>query len=485
MKKGTKIAAVLLAGVAGFFVVKNWDSVKVFFGTVTEKVKELFGDEKQKLTVIKSSAFHESENKYQVVDSYATEDGDYYYFYYLGLIDYVPLNLSSSDGVYFNGNNLTLEFKLTQTEKEVAKEALENAIENSVDLTTKTYDNASVGAQVGVFNAKVEAGISNSATTSIANTYTESFSAAVEKETTFERKITYKMSKDDPAGFYFYTAVASMRVFEVVVYNPNTKKVKYMDTYSEIGAAVPGLFYSSTSFFDDFGIEFDENMLPEFDKPFKTVSNDITVDINSDGAVCDVIKKDLTIGGTYGALPQVSKQGYNFKGWYVNGRKIEENSMVASLSPIIAKWELVTEFVFYDKREVSFKKSENLNPWSWIIDIPGAGETSLTDVDLWQFFDLIKLREDGYKMQIILKYEVKRSTGAAFGLKYKLDFRSGEKTIWSVSNTIDNTSYKQKMDYSDYISLKDVSGSFNYRASTENIFNCYIKNFYITVRFTK
>ena len=293
------------------------------------------------VNLINKSTFHESSQKYRLVDSYELGDGNYYYFYHLGTIDYIPLNLSDADGVYFGGNNLKLELKMSTIHKEQSIKDLQSAIQNSVSLTTDTYLKDSISASAfSTFEAKIEAGISNKATNSISNTFSESFSASIQNESKYEKNITYEMKPGDPVGFYFYTLVASMKVYEVVVYNPNTQTVEYMSTYNQLGAAIPGLFYSPFSFIDcsDYDITFDEHLIPSFDKPAKQVASRISVPLNANGGSCSLKTWEGQIGEVYGELPIPKRPGYVFDGWYAGGLKIEQDSPAIFSQSIDAKW---------------------------------------------------------------------------------------------------------------------------------------------------
>lgn len=438
------------------------------------------GSEPVEISRVSKSSFYETSNKYRVVDSYMTDDGNYYYFYYLGAVDYVPLNLSDSGGVYFDGGDLILEFTLSQTNRESSEKTLKNVVENSVDLKTTSYVKGSVGAKASIFQANIEAGISNQATSNISNTFTESYSMAVSKESTFQKKITYKMNADDEVGFYFYTAVASMQMFEVVVYNPNTNTIEYMSTYSQVGAALPGLYYSPFSFLDysDFEIEFDESKLPAFETPTKKVSSVVTVAVDAGGASCGVSSLDLKIGNAYGVLPEAQRNGYVFKGWYCDGQKIEADSLVVSATPIVAKWEIVTSgtFSFFSDSKVKFNRHS-------------TSSTVSKSLDMANVFDIAALKKAGYKMRIVLDYKVSHyDPGFPSNpeLRYNFIFKSNNKNISTISDTSFTTSsYEKKTTCSNDIDLSQVSGSINFELTTNNLWYCYIRDLLVTVEFVK
>lgn len=443
-------------------------------------------DIKNSVDCIEKSTFYEANDKYQVVDSYVLDDGNYYYFYFLGTIDYVPLNLSTSEGVYFNGNAMELSFSLSKTDSTTSEKTITNAIQNSVSLTTSTYVKGSVDADFGLYKSKIEAGIQCNATTGITKTATESFKEAVSRETTFEQSITYKMSQNDPVGFYFYTPIASMKVYEVVVYNPNTCKVEHMSTYSQYGAAMPGLFYSRFSFLDsiDCEITFDENKIPNFEKPTTMIDSRVTASVDANGGSCGVKSLDLNIGQPYGALPVPERHGYIFKGWKTNGASINEKTIVASGSTIVADWELRTSFSFGTEGTISVDSTSKLNPFGFLVP-EMSGETRSEGVDIATYFDFDTLKAQGYKMRIVLDYDAKHGLLALWGLKYKFNFKSNGQNVIEISDGVDSSSYVRKHNCSEYISLDKINGSLDFTVSTENVITLDVKNLSITVEFTK
>ncbi len=445
-------------------------------------------EDKQQITHIKKSSFYEAPNKYQVIDSYLLDDGNYYYFYYLGAVDYVPLNLSNSEGVYFNGKNLELTFKLSKTNKEQSEKVLKNAIENSVSITNSTYQSTSLSADIySMFEAKIEAGISQEVTRSISNTFTESYSEAVSKESTFEKTISYKMNENDAVGFYFYTAVASMKIYEVVIYNPTTEKIECISTYSELGAALPSLYYSPFSFIDytNFNISFDESKLYPFTPPIATASSNITVAVDPNGTSCSIDSIACKIGSTYGELPIVEKTGYEFLGWFSNEKKIEPSSIVVSSNPLIARWKIITSGSFSSNQTVTVNSESKLNPFGLLVS-GHNGKTQSAGLDIAGSFDFATLKAAGYKMRIILSYDAKQSwnAGGLFGkLKYNFVFQSNNKNIITISDKVTDDSYVSKRNISEYIDLSQINGSLDYTISTENVRDLYIKNLQITIEF--
>lgn len=440
------------------------------------------------IDLISNSTFRESNSKYSVVDSYELDDGNWYYFYHIGNIDYVPLNTYNADGVYFNGTSTRLEFKMTTINKSESIREIKNAIDNSVTVKNSSYVSGSVGAELfSIFEAKVESGISNEVTKTISNTYSESYSTAISNESMFESTVTYEMGNDDPVGFYFYTPIASVKVYEVVVYNPNTDKIEHMSTYNQFGSAIPGLYYSPYSFleFGDYNIEFDESLLPEFERPILSATTDITVPIEPNGASCEIREWTGKIGQKYGSLPTVSKDGYEFLGWYADGIKITDDTIAIAAKKIEAKWELITKVTFKVNGTLSVSAGHKLNPFGYLF-MGSSGKEDASLDKMLHVVDLGKLKSEGYKMRIILDYSARQQyENLGIGLDYLIKFSSNGGNITTFSESLDSSKFVKKKNYSPYLNLDLISGSLGIEIETKNVIPLVISDLTITLEFTK
>lgn len=444
-----------------------------------------------KINIITNSNFIKSESQYDAIDSFTADDGRYYYFYYLGVFDTVPINIMDCDGVYFDGKNMELTFNFSHTNTEHSATTLNKMVENSLSLSTTTYSKGSLSAEMySIFDARIEAGIEQNATASVTTTFTDTIYNAVTTETHFEKTLKYRMDKKDPVGYYFYTTIASMKVYEVVVYNPQTKCVEYMTTYNQLGPALPGLFYSPLSFIDSgaYEIDFDEAQLEEFKKPNRTMVSDISVSIDAKGGTCDAQALNVTLGKKFGTLPPNPKRhGYTFKGWTCDGKIVTPESMVTSNKPIEATWDIVTSITIPMNQTISVNHSTKLNPFFVVLpDLPGeSGESATAGINIFDYFDFEELSRQGYAMKIKIDYYASRDKKAVFGAEYKIVFRSNGREIYTFSNETNSTSGEHKTEQSPLINLEAVSGSVNFNVTTENIFNVHIKDLNITFTFQK
>ncbi len=436
---------------------------------------------------IQTTEFLDNSNKYKIVDSFKVNGEKYYYIFELGTINCMPMNQNGAPGIYFDGRNTQLSFSLSETNKEISASLVESEIENSIELTTSTYVEGSVSAPLAHFlEAAITVGIEKSVTKGITISDIESYYNSVSKETTFKQSATYTMDPKDPVGYYFYTPLASVKVYEVVVYDPSTQKIEYMFNYNQYGESLPGLYYSPTSFLEcnEITIDFDESKLPFLNEPSKTLSTKIEVSVDPAGGNCDTEKLDLQIGSTYGDLPQVTKKGYDFQYWSCDGQKITENDMVISESPIVAVWKLRTSANIPIQQTIEVSSTHKLNPFGFLI--PGYnGESSAKPMDIQEYFDFETLKKEGYKMRIVLNYKVKNGPLALWGLKYNFHFHSNGKTIETLSDEIKTSNYISKSLISPLIPLNNVTGSLNFTVSTENVISVYISDLNISIEFVK
>ena len=442
------------------------------------------------ITVINQTSFNPTTNPYSLKDSFALDNGLNYYIFELGEILNVPMNIKGAPGVNFNGTETTLHFEYAQTQVDESASAIYNSLENSITLTTSTYTESSVDASLGaIFEGGLTVGIENSVSSEITSTYAASFYNSTKTESTFSQSFDYTFNKDDPRGFYFYTPIASMKIYEVVVYNSNTQKIEYMFSYSEFSPSVPGLYYSPSGFIDytNFEIAFDESKLPEFFPPQKTVETAVSVSVNPMGANCDNTTLELSLGQPYGNLPELTKHGYDFLYWSCNGRKITSDSIVISSHPIEANWKLKTTGLIEYKSEISVSSKDKVSPLHWFVE-GSNGESGNKDTNIYADFDMETLKKEGYKMNIRLECDVKHAWLANFcnGLQYKITLMSDAgKNIYTFSDGFHSDSYIHRKLLANSISLNNVNGNISFNISTENVNNLYIKNIKFYIEFVK
>lgn len=62
------------------------------------------------------------------------------------------------------------------------------------------------------------------------------------------------------------------------------------------------------------------------------------VNFDADGGEVDYTTKNYTLGKEYGELPNATKEGLAFLGWYKDGEKISEDTIVEDVGTLVATW---------------------------------------------------------------------------------------------------------------------------------------------------
>lgn len=437
------------------------------------------GGSVEPLTVYTESTVSETpeERKYRPVDSFELMDGNYYYIYYLGIIDWVPLSSAGASGFYYDGKVKSKHtFSFSQFSSDETVENLRSVVETGVSLTTKTYIKDSVGATAGIFEAKVEAGIENSMTTSVKETLEHSVMNASLFQTTVGETHDYDLTPGvNAAGYYLYTTVASMKVYESVVYDPAAGSILYMDSFGVLGQGMSGLVYSKTSFFepDSFSLAFEEEKLGAFEKPGKKLESQ-TVALDAGGGMCETASVEVAVGQPYPALPVPTRNAYIFDGWYAGDRRIGEGTEAVSLQTITAKWKFVTHCAW------------TINGYFVVQNNFGPSDSDLDkNMDLPSYFDLIELEKQNYKMRITIEYDCKCATLPVSTQEYKIDFSVNKRNIYTYNGHIG--AFQQNFDhikqYSSLIEPSSALGTMNILITTKNILGIGFQNFKIVVDF--
>ena len=105
-----------------------------------------------------------------------------------------------------------------------------------------------------------------------------------------------------------------------------------------------------------------------------------TVTFNANGGICDVENKKITQNTNYGSLPEPTKEGYRFLGWYTdleNENQIQETDIVTANITLYAKWEEAADLIaWYDGiNNTNDGHSYEVNTWT---DLTGNNETGAT-----------------------------------------------------------------------------------------------------------
>ncbi len=429
------------------------------------------------------------EEKYHPVDSFELMDGNYYYIYYLGIIDWVPLASDGASGFYYDGKVKSKHtFSFSSFSSEEVVDTLRSAVETGVSLTTKTYIKDSVGATAGIFEAKVESGIENSMTTSVKETLEHSVKNASLFQQTVDETHDYELTPGvNAAGYYLYTTVASMKVYESVVYDPASETILYMNSFGVLGQGLSGLVYSETSFFepDDLSLTFEEEKLDAFEKPRKKLESQ-TVALDANGGSCELTSVEVAVGRPYPALPVPTRKNYVFDGWYVGDRKIEGGTEAVSLQTITAHWKPRTEQTIFLQGAVTLDTLAFTN-------VPNTTVNSI--FNLTDYFDFAALREENYRLYITIECDLKAETGISSSTRVcRFQFTSGEDELFELEAVLSSsqTSYKHVTLYSEGtaggqngIPFSRLQGQLKMKIYTNNVADITVKDVSVKIRFEK
>lgn len=112
--------------------------------------------------------------------------------------------------------------------------------------------------------------------------------------------------------------------------------------------------YTFIGWVNENGEEVNENTKYIEDNDIKLTAtwkaNQYTVSFNTDGGSVLPENKNVTYDSAYGELPEPLKEGYNFKGWYLNEQKVNEKTIVKSSAnhELIARWKKINYVIEYN-----------------------------------------------------------------------------------------------------------------------------------------
>lgn len=175
------------------------------------------------------------------------DDTNYYYVYYLGCVDHVPLQDNAA--IYeYNGNNYTKEFATTVTESSVVAQMV--SVVESKSVTKKWNANIKGGYDKKSLGLKVEAGLSRSSANTIMSSSSQSYKRASEYSETHTDRTRFSFVDTSLKGFYRYILFGDVDVFGVLVKEIDSGEY-YADIYQVISTQYFSLDYSESAKFND------------------------------------------------------------------------------------------------------------------------------------------------------------------------------------------------------------------------------------------
>ena len=408
------------------------------------------------------------DTKYRIADSFKMADGMHYYLFDVGIIEAAPISIGD-EGAYYQGGEMSLSFEM----KKSSTEQITNTIKHVASSTISLKEGKSLGTEFAVAE-KISAGITSEATHSVTDSFESTVSRAVSTTEQFTQSVTYKFngSQGQDPGFYCYTSLASLHLYEAVVYNPESSEVKNAAPYVVVGRAFQGLVYSKTSFFEyDYGIiDFDISKVKSFPEPQNAVTKKVTIGFNGNGGTVEEKNREYTIGDAFGALPVANRHGFYFQGWYQGDRKIEGDSLVIFDEPLSAKWSPVLSETFKANGSITSQNAFGPNE---------EMETATVSLNLAQSFDISYLKSNNYGLKFTLTYNAQFAVFGLGEMIYKIYITNGKRTVFEFQDKISGNVTRQL--YSD--TVYDYDGTMFLRLHTNNIFGVSVNNLKIAVDF--
>lgn len=208
---------------------------------------------------------------------YSFYDDDYYYYaFYLGRIDHVPLQ-DICPTYEYKGNRFAKEITTTETTSRTITNMITQASTQCVSYSLSTSINGTIGNDQT--KQKLEAGLSQV----VSSSYTVSYSESISKAETYSKTVSdttkFEFDKGTDLGFYRYVLFGDIDVFGVIIKDV-VEGTYYKETYEIIASQYHSLDFSTKSTFDDNNyeklvFEIDENKLKNLPSP-ATYIGDIT-----------------------------------------------------------------------------------------------------------------------------------------------------------------------------------------------------------------
>lgn len=176
------------------------------------------------------------------------DDQKYYYFWYLGELQCVPLQSSfvGANANYYDGRiNYDAKFQVVQSTEEAISQTLSEASTKCTSWTNSVSTNIGTSTEIGVevgnggifkgtAKTAFELGVSLTGAESGATEkkISESIEEATTQIETYSKEISVSFGNDMPIGWYRYVLFGNIEVYAYIVYDLNEKSIYYGNTES-------------------------------------------------------------------------------------------------------------------------------------------------------------------------------------------------------------------------------------------------------------
>lgn len=188
------------------------------------------------------------------------DDNNYYWIWYLGDLENVPLQLNSDLGanasVVYNGTvDFTFEFSYSQSTTDSIQKAISNASKKATEWTTSVEmtEKESISADAGFLKGSVELGYAITSGMSCSNeeTVSQSLTNTASKTQTSSTSVSAHFDTNCEKGHYRWILIGDVEVYACIVYNYKENKVTFCNNIEKIvGTPGYGFEYSQNGKFD-------------------------------------------------------------------------------------------------------------------------------------------------------------------------------------------------------------------------------------------
>ena len=239
--------------------------------------------------------------------------GMYYYTYYIGCVDNVPL--SSAISFYYDGiGTYSRSYKISTVTSESATISASYAMSSTLSTSVSTTLSAKEKANFGIGEVEVAESVTASIGASVTTSFSESISKTISTSQQEEEIYTYTINDGSPSGYYRYVFMGTLDLFEVIFFDPSTDSLCRQE-YAIIREG--GNYARDYSRYSDFIS--DTNVIKlEFDVPSEVEKTVVTTTGCTEGLIiqeysknCSVVAyngsdTDVRIPTVYNGLPVTS-----------------------------------------------------------------------------------------------------------------------------------------------------------------------------------
>jgi hypothetical protein len=322
-----------------------------------------------------AAAVDESTTSYQLKASFR-DDNNYYYMFYLGRLENVPLQ-DNVTAVRYDGNDLSYTFTSSKTTAQTVEKCLSTANTNSTSWSHEdNYSNSNTNMTEATFSfsstqevdTKVQVGLKGfgSAGTEINIGVTEGYSSGGEMSNTINNgyadvwggsnaetitdslattesysetvtdSLTVSFNQNYEQGYYRFILLGDVDVFATIVYDVNADEY-YYSNIDKVYTKYYALDYSATADFpaDSSKLAFTVPDISELEIPEEFYGS-MAVTLYS-----ELDDEEQVIYVPYGGvmdLPVLERGGYTFTGWYDEAGKKLTAVTVEKERRLSARW---------------------------------------------------------------------------------------------------------------------------------------------------